>query len=232
MRCLQLFFLLLPISLTAQTQPKVRVNSFGLFAETNGILGNADNGSISTVGLQYVRKKEKKPAYTVSLGYTTYTSGRPSVMQTLVTRDTAESRWNSDRIDMLMLGVGMELQKQFYRKLHFFSGLQLRAGYGNGARDTIQEKTYNYYQYNTATKRYERTTEHATRTLGSTDITMLYFGFTPYFGLKLDFKRFVIGTSFMNYVTFRSLNDGGHTDGMVDFSINDISQQFFVRYKI
>ena len=226
--------LFLPIILFAQapvTVPASCINSIGLITETNGILGGQDMGSVTTFGVQYTRKKEKKPAYFIGLGYATYTGSRPSAMQTIVTRDTAESRWAKDKIDMLMLSGGVELQKQFYHKLYFFGGIQARLGYGVGSRDTMQEKTYNGYQFDPATKKYYKTTEHYAGELGSVDNSMIYFGVTPYFGLKLAFKRFDIGTTFMNYVTFKALTAGGKSDGMVDFSINDLTQQFFVRYK-
>jgi hypothetical protein len=224
--------LLLPAQLFAQTTDSI-IHGIGLFAETNVMSGNSQNAGMATVGLQYCKKMKGHLLYNISLGYGSY-NDHPAAIVTSIKGDTVISRSVGSKIDLAVLGFGLEAQHQFYRKLYFFGGVQLRIGYGSGTTDTNITQQYNETRVNPVTGATENGITTFVTAVSGPSATMFYGGFTPYFGLKLEFKRFTIGTSFMNYFTVRSINVKGRSEGngtMSDFDSNNLSQRFYVNYK-
>ncbi len=223
--------LLLPVQLFAQNTDSVK-HGIGLFAEMNTGFNSGQNASMTTMGLQYTKKTKGPLSYNISLAYGNY-ENRPLPLAGFIKGDTVYGRSVGHNIDLAVVGFGLEVQHQFYRKLYFFSGLQLRLGYGSGNTDTAIMQQYNYSGPNPAGTSNNGVVTYETNERGPS-ATMFYAGLTPYFGLKLEFKRFVIGTSFMNYFTVQSLNvkGGGEGNGTeAGFDLSNLSQRFFITYK-
>ncbi len=223
--------LVLPVTLFAQ-QSDNRSNSIGLFSESNSMFTSDRGPLMQTMGVQYLKRSKKVIEYKVSIGYSNYAEMPSYNGLYSIQSDTA--RWSnvSKKSNLGILGFGVEAKRQFYKKLYFFAGFDVRAGYGNGKSDTTGTKQYSAMQFNPVTNALQEVfiTETFHR---EAPATMVYAGFTPYFGLKLEFKRFAIGTSFMNYFAYRSIQlKGGQNDALIEFDFSNITQQFFVRYKI
>lgn len=230
MKLTHLVFLLLPVHLLAQTADD-RSNSIGLFGETNSMFSNSNSASMSTSGLQYHKKRGKHSSYSFTAGYGNYNHS-PNSETVLISGDTAKGRSISDNINLGILGFGIETERQFYKKLYFFAGLELRAGYGSGTVDSTSTNEYNALQNNPGGPPFETVVSQPYNTRSGTE-SLFYMGFTPYFGLKLEFKKFSIGTSFMNYVHYEAISTkGGGSYGSLNFDSNNITQQVFVRYKL
>jgi hypothetical protein len=219
-----------PITVWAQNTDSFR-NSVGVFVETNALFVGDENPNMKTMGLQYIMNTKKILRYKVSVGYADYWHMPRGVFHA-VQADTVKMRKVNRYINLGMVGVGLEVQRQFYRKMYFFAGFDLRAGYGTGKSDTSVNKEYTFKFYDSTANRSFDIMQSNSDILRGPDVTMVYAGFTPYFGLKLEFKHFSVGTSFMNYFAYRSIQSkGGHNDALIDFSSANITQQFFVRYK-
>jgi len=220
-----------PITVWAQKTDSFR-NSVGLFYETNWLFRNAISSPMETAGFQYVRKGKKWLNYNISVGYGNYESTPERYWVRNVHVDTFRSVSRNKKFDLAILGLGIEAERQFYKKLCFFAGLGLRLGYGRGPTDSVFEKRYLFREYNPFIEDTVVSGNWEIRHSAGPDESMFYAGLTPYFGLKVDFKRFSVGTSFMNYIALTIMPmSGGGTDRVIEFIENNITQQFFVRYK-
>lgn len=231
MRFLAFVLMLLPFAANAQADSSR--NSIGLFAEAGPAFGGGDNAGnkMSTVGLQYTRRFSKSFSYAVVAGYASSEIEPVNLRVSNRWYDTFRTARVDRNAGLAMLGANIEGQRQFFRRLCFFGGLSLRAGYGSGKGDTVLTKEYNVMKYDSVLQSYNVTKGSMSVQWQGTEVSMFYAGFTPYFGLKLEFKRFSIGTCFMNYVTFKIVSDKARSVGMMDFNMSDVAQQFFVRYK-
>ncbi len=229
-RILLFFMLLLPTHLFAQTIDTSHTHALGLLVESNSMFARDGNAELATVGLQY-NKRRKKLSYKLTAGYASYDQEPHGNGFNSIIQDTAIRKTPKTKIDMVMIGGGLEVQRQFYRKLYFFAGVELRAGYGSGTVDTTITKEYYVPLVNPYTGMAVAAIADASYGKTGTDATLFYLGITPYFGLKLEFKRFILGTDFKNYVAFTALHDRTGATGNVDFSSSNISQSFFVQYK-
>ncbi len=228
MRFIACVLLLLPFAANAQADSSR--NSIGFFYETGPVFGVADN-NMATVGFQYNRKLSKWFSYGATVGRA-ICEVEPVNLRVL---NTWYDTFRSARVDrsagLWLLGVNIEGQRQFYRRLYFFGGLSFRVGYGTGKGDTVLTKEFNVMKYDSVFQNYNVTRGSTSTQLSGSEVSMFYAGFTPYFGLKLEFRRFSVGTCFMNYLTFKTVTDRSRSIGMMDFSMSNITQQFFVRYK-
>ena len=230
MKIIVFSLLLLPLHLLSQTID-TPMNSISLLGEARiGSPGN-NNASMSTLGVQYRKKGKKYLSHTFTAGYGSYSYSRYDNL-IKISGDTAKTRRFVDNINLGILGSGIEAERQFYKKLYFFAGLELHAGYGTGTADTTITKQYNVLLYNPHTGTLYETMVYGPGSTTSGPESMFYIGLTPYFGLKLEFKRVSIGTAFMNYVTFSDImQKAGNTYGSIDFDMGNITQRIFVSYK-
>lgn len=205
-------------------------NALGLFAETNTVISDARNSSIGMAGLQYNHHNKKGLGYRLIAAYGSY-HRNPFDGYTEIKQDTAIGRYQDVKIAMGFIGAGLEAEKQFYHRLYFFAGFEMRIGYGSGRIDTTVTEEYNgpfinpktgYSYAGVVTATYDKTGPAA---------TMLFLGFTPYFGLKIAFRRIAIGTEFKNYFNHTSLHSGSSAEGVTDFNSSSVSQSIFIQYK-
>ena len=233
MKFVHLLFLLLVGGISAFAQATVdNTSALGVYGETNSMFSGIGNPVVSTAGLQYNKWTKKHIGFVVTLGYGNYVHDPASGLTVLIGPDTLKTKTVNSNVNLGMVGFGIQAERRFYKKVYFFAGIQLRAGYGSGKTDTTMSREYNYTQIdpvtgftyqNTATSSYNKT---------GTGISMFYLGFTPSIGAKLEFKKFCVGTEFMNYFTYRSLKpNNGTASNMVDFDFGNITQRLFVQYK-
>jgi hypothetical protein len=222
--------LLLPFGLLARNADSTR-HGLGIIGETNAMFVAPGNVSMNSFGLQYTKKTRKHFSYNIIAGYSDYLH-RPVSSFSVIKGDTATSKTINTNMGLGILGFGVEVERRFYKKLYFFAGLEVRAGYGVGSRDTTLTKEYNETMPNPYGGPPEVGFTTSSTGISGPDATMFYAGFTPYAGLKIDFKRFSVGTSFMNFISYTSLHvKGAGADNMLDFDTNNIMQRFFVAYK-
>ena len=224
------FFLWLCPRLFAQAVDSSR-HAIGFFGETNTVFAGNGVPSLSTAGVQYNQRIKKNLGYRIILGYGSY-NDMPQAAISSINQDTAISRAVNTRVNMVVVGGGVEGQRKFYKRLFFFAGLQIIAGCGSGTEDSRVTDQYNEALVNPLTGVFFPGVGSFSYTESTTAVTMFYVGFTPYFGLKLDFKKICIGTEFKNYVNYRSVKShNGSTESLTDFDSNNMTQSVFVQYK-
>jgi hypothetical protein len=227
---LPIIVLLMAFSIVASAQsPEGKVNALGIYGESNGMFSGVGNPVMNTVGLQYNKWNKRHMGFVVTLGYGSYVQ-EPSIANNfLIGSDTLRGKIAKSHFDMGIVGFGIQAERQFYKKIYFFAGFQVRAGYGSGQVDTTITHQYNVPQVDPVTGiTYQNMVMTAYGKTGSAASTF-YVGLTPSVGAKLNFKKFCIGTEFMNYITYRSQTAAGRTDGLIDFDIANITQRIFVQ---
>ncbi len=215
----------------AQTLDSSR-NAIGVFGETNSMFSGTGDPRYSSSGLEYSKWNKKHLGYTVTIGYGNYSQTPSLASIRVVGFDTLTGKRATVNISMGMIGFGVQAERQFYKKVYFFAGFHVQAGYGSGKIDSTVTKEYNVQQVDPVTGFNYTNTVISFGAKTSATANMFYMGFTPSVGVKLQFKKFCIGAEFMNYVTFRSIeSEKGYTESSVDFDFANITQRLFVQYR-
>lgn len=133
-------FVLNALSLSAQetdaTQNKLN-NSLKERKSELGLLFQIFEGSDqfrgqAMMGLQFKRRVKPNMAFRVLAAYNPYNySQRPYFVEPY-SIDSVKLKDSRSSVDMFALGIGVETQRRFYKRVFFFAGLELRAGYGEG----------------------------------------------------------------------------------------------------
>ena len=200
--------------------------ALGLFGETNGMFSGNNVAGLSTGGVQYTKRSKKYFGYKLMLGTGIYREHPQATITSIIT-DTVYKQRIATHARLGIIGGGINWERRFYGKLHFFAGLDLRIGYGTGNEDTTFI-TESYVNNALMVPGIATTAVSAT----GPGADMFYAGFTPSFGLELKWKRLNIGTEFMNYVTYTSVNVHGHgTTGNMDYDAANITQRIFIQYR-
>jgi len=202
-------------------QAQTRNAELGLIGESN-ITGNAV-GQTSLAGVQYKHFGKKNIGYRVFAGFGAmqqtnfndiyYSSG-----------DTAVEKRASIHASMPMVGGGIEGQHPLYKHVYMFAAFELRGGYGTGNVDTSITQHYP----DNLTGLSHGYAESGTALMGPS-ANMLFIGFSPVVGIKVQFNRIAFGTEFSNAVTYM------HSDkipgSQVDFDMGNINERFFLSYR-
>ncbi len=221
---------LLATSSFAQRGDSAR-NAIGIYGETNGMFSGNNVSTMFTAGIQYNRWNRKHFSYKLMLGMGNY-SERDHGGSSSISNDTLVIKRNVLDIKLGVIGAGVKYDRQFYRKLYFFAGLELRAGYGSGTQDTSIVREYNKPLSTPVGGPGLMGLYSTEQTKDGVTASMFYAGFTPSFGLELRLRRFTIGTEFLNYVSYRSVSLPHHsTDATVDFDSGNLTQRVFLHYR-
>jgi hypothetical protein len=213
----------------AQTD-STATSCIGIFAETNSI-ASGDVPTINTYGLQYQRMNRNHLSYIISAGYGNYSYNQTDPFNRIA-GDTSAKRYYKDDINLATAGFGVEAEHHVYHRLWIFAGFNARLGYGTGTTDTTEQKQYNVHITNPAPGMPSDLMGYNSRHIASGSESLLCFGFTPHVGVKLQFGRLFVGTSFMNYALFRNIYAGNHSYGSFDFNMGNITQRVFVNYRL
>ena len=231
--------ILLPATVLAQTTQKTatpennRVNSLGIISESNSANAVNDIPSMGVFGLQYRRQVRPHCAYSIMAAYGSYNSMPSTTRISTIKDDTAYGRSISTKAGLGLLGFALEADRQFYKKVYFFAGADLRGGYGTGTRDTNLVRSYNYTSVDPVTGNvYQGIVNKATSADGPA-VSMVNVALTPYVGVKLELRRIAFGLAVVGgSVAYTSIKpQNGSASSLVDFDLGNISRRLFFRYK-
>ena len=229
-----ILFLMLSVLLSARSygqKADTAKHAIGIFGESNDLFNRNGNASVSTVGLQYNKQVRKHFGYKLMLGYAAY-GYYPNYRIDYISGDTVRGKQPNTHIDMGMIGGGITFERQFYRKLYFFTGFEARIGYGHGYIDTSVATQHNIQMVDPNTGAIANGTYTTIHDKAGTKADMFYAALAPSFGLKIKLRRFCIGTEFLNYINFRSIKPANKRgDNIMDFDFTNITQRLFVQYR-
>ncbi len=194
-------------------------NEIGLMADMSIGLGER---TLGLQGIQYKHWRNKTMAYRIAFGAGKYYEQGTERFLPSGSGDSVYSRRVNYELPMACLAIGVELQKKFYRRLYFYGGLELKGGYGKGHYDTMYLKRSVYdNSYGSS---------YGDRQL-STASSAYYGSFSPVFGLKLNFRRLVVGAEFSSPMQFASKAGYSGNESGLDFSMNNFHQRVYIHYR-
>lgn len=224
-----LIALMLGISLTTQAQEtdlkaepdlKQRKNEIGFTTQTDMFSTMYNSNSLHAI--QYKRWKNQHFGARFLLGYGDYQTDEH--FRPIYTRDN-DTIIRSLPVTYSTLGfagVGLEAQRQFYKRVILFAAVEARFGFGSGSVDTATEYSHDNYS------KYVREPYASTTTA---DIFTAYL--TPTIGGKIEFKRINFGTelalNLMQYTSATYTNMPTTSTFIVD--LTKLNPRFFVHYR-
>lgn len=206
-------------------------NEIGLFAEiiSGNSFGNATYNSY--LGLQYKRWAKPDIAYRVmgALGDFNYNT----VPQVIAKNgDTVISTQIYSNVPMYFVGGGVEVQRQFYKKVVLYAAIELRGGYGKAQYEKMEitEVNKDIPQTLQYTNNYR-----AMRPIASGGVSTFALDVTPFIGAKINFKRISLGTEATivqaGLYTIKYATIPNYSYGNSEFSLGNFRQRVYVNFR-
>ncbi len=203
------------------TSQKTSTSEIGIFGQTEF---SQSNTNLSMMGIQFKKWMNEHVGFRVLGGYASYDALQAPFFIGGAAGE-AEERYVSHQISLGILGVGVEAQRQFYKRLYLFAGLELKGGYGSGTADTIIKTAYKHHGH------YESNWDLNN---GSGNATMTYLDFMPSIGAKIQFSKLTFGVEtsgvMMNYT---SIATGNVSSSMTGFEMGGyMIHRGFISYRL
>ncbi|GEM_PF-930943 len=91
------------------------------------------------MGIQFKRWVKPDIAFRVMAAYNPYNYSQRPYVKERYSADSLKVQYSRSSVDMIALGFGIEVQRQFYKRVFFFAGLELLAGYGTGTTTSFSK---------------------------------------------------------------------------------------------
>lgn len=210
--------------LTENKAPKVKKYELGVTTEMN-VFG--DNNA-SFQALQFKKWKNEHYGARLLLGYGNFQSNNDFPIYYTEFNDTITKSAPYRTSQIGFAGLGLEAQRQFYKRVYLFAAVEAKFGYGTTMLDTLVERV----QSNANTRPWENNPGSPQIRTGTGVSKMFYVGVTPTFGAKFQFSHITFGSEMawnvFNYTSYE--HPAGHSN-TTDFDMSKISPRFFVHYR-
>ncbi len=168
--------------ITLDEQTKFRKNEIGLVTQIHFGYENYPGGIL--IGGNYKRRVNQMLSYRVLGGFTPYQNFKESGI-TSIKEDTVYRNFYSTDIKAGFLGVGLEVQRKFHKRVYMYAALELLGGYGSGleykgTRATKYDDNEPFFIPNTKIPDSEKS-------------KIAFLNFHPAVGSKIVFKRINFG---------------------------------------
>lgn len=166
-------------------QAKSKQNELGLFIEANGL--SSDQG----FGVQFKKAKKNNKAYRVQALYRKKSILNDPFEYTIV-KDTIKTKAIGMEYNSFYVGLGIEQQRQFYKKCYLYASLDARIGFGKADIYQISNNkvidTLNQVYFSNAFRNYSTKEQ-------TTGIESSWFGvdILPSIGSKVILQHLVFG---------------------------------------
>ncbi len=216
---------------TALAQDKIAItggsaypkNEAGVFFQTN-LTGTENNININMGGVQYTHWITPHLGFRLLGAYGSYTD-KSATTTYIPNRDTIITQQRHTKINMPVIGGGLIAQRQFYKHIYLFAGLEIKGSYGTGHADTVV-RTTTYDGPSTGNETYSE--ENRT----GTGARLLMINATATIGAKLEFTRFSLGLELLPVqMGYQHISYSNNSSGIADFNIGNFSQRIFLNYR-
>lgn len=205
-----------------QLPDKTRKNEIGLLYDP-GISGNNPQSSNS---IQYKRwVKPEFMAYRANIGYGKLNKHDGEIVYPSL-GDTVITQHSISDIPEFHAGIGVEMQRHFYKKIYLYAAVDLYASFGSGTTNDILDKEVFDSNGTSVYRNQDQLMQSATQHFA--------IGVLPLVGIKLQFSRISFGTELTGIKTEYSgqtYSSKPTTGGYFDVSIGDFTQRLFVNYR-
>lgn len=203
-------------------------NEMGVFGEMFNF-NNYNSSSYATyAGLQYKRWAKPNIAYRIMGAAGEYNNN--SIPRFVDKRgDTLVQSQTYANVPMIFAGGGVEVQRQFLKRVYLYAAIELRAGYGSSSYSEIQTKEVKkdfvpftpYPVYNESFL------------VKSGNVSAFAVDVTPFIGGKINFKRISLGTEIS--VIKSGIQSIKYSDmpayTTTDVSVGDFRQRVYVNFR-
>lgn len=187
-----------------------------------GAIGAGDEGTMDfSAGIHFTRHISPAIAYRVGIGYGGF-NGYGLNFERTVSDSSVTTGVLQPYTPMGYFSAGLQAQRNFYKKVALYCGVDLGFAYGKGSADTTFKTEY-------------ISGGGAIRVGGSlNDVRMSKTDLTPYLGVKLKLKRLVLGTEatliHLNYITQKFPDFPGDANTL-NFDFGSLEQRFYVGWR-
>lgn len=235
-RLLIIASVLTTLSATAQDTEREQVtpkrvpgkNEIGFFTEIFNTNNWYNSNYSATAGLQYKRWAKPNIAYRI-MGSLGHYSQQSAAYFKEKRNDTVFQTQNYANIPMYFAGGGVEVQRQFYKKVTLYAAIELKAGYGAGTSEEVEIQEVQQASYPYGSPIYH----HQSNTLRTNDVSAFVMDVTPFIGAKLNFKRLSLGTEIsVIKAGFEHVNyDNMPNYGTGNFDAGNFRQRLYLNYR-
>jgi hypothetical protein len=201
-----------------RVQPAVRNHELGIMTQSGD-----NERSVNLVGAQYKVWKDEHRAFRFIAAFGSHTSYASSILA--LGADSITEVHSTTNVKMPVIGMGVEMQRQFWRRVYLSAAVDVWGGYGGGNVETF-----------TGTR--ARTTAGGPiNTYGSSfipqDVKMTYVGLAPSIGAKIRGNRVTVGLELMPIqMVYRNINyEKASSVGVLDFNAGIYFQRISVAYR-
>lgn len=166
-------------------------NEIGLFGEIFNNSGNTNSNYATYTGLQYKRWAKPNIAYRITGAAGGFNNNS---MPRFVDKrgDTLIQSRTYANVPMFFAGGGVEVQRQFFKKVYLYAAIEVLAGYGRSTYDEILSKELQ--KDITPFTPYPYPTYYESSKIKSGEVSAFALDVTPFIGGKINFKRLCVGT--------------------------------------
>lgn len=205
------------------TNDRVIKNAIGIQAGAG--FGYTEDDEI--ISLQYKRWVRPNRAVRISAGFGKYDNMINKGVTNFVA-DTAIETLALNTVDMFYVNAGIEMHKQFYKRMYMYAAIDLRAGYGSG---TVQHAEKRHYSVGGVTYKEESYLPFTT----TFDLTRFTIDATPYVGVKVLFNRVAFGTEISalrtGFISQKTTDPTEESMGIVDMNAGLLRQRIFINFR-
>ncbi len=201
-----------------------RKNDIGFFLL--GHSGDPEQCDQSLMGLQYKYWLRQGAGIRLMAGYNAYRHWLDPWPQQAISPDTLLYRQDKRKANMFFVGAGLEVHRQFYRKVYLTAAIDVIAGWGKGHSQTF-----------TRLKAMGDTiSSYGTEPLPaqpSEKYSRLHIRLLPAIGAKFVFSRvnFGVEASGTNVSFYREHTGNRPAESLIDFSLWDnVAYRLFLHY--
>lgn len=199
--------------------PNVYKHESGIFGQTEGV-GN-EHLSTSMIGLQYKYWHTERLGMRMIAAYGNYYSS--SSETSYISGDTLVRHQKYFDFSIPVAGVGIEMQRHFYKRVYLFAALEMKGGYGNGTGATSEHRSSGQGD----------SMFHFSQNVDRHDASLLYIGLTASIGAKVQWNRICLGLEvFPVHLSYSKINDDIDRSGGTDMSLGSFSQRLFLHWRL
>lgn len=204
---------------TRVQQPIERKHELGILTQSPGDA----QGGVTLLGAQYKVWKDEHRAFRFLAGFGNHISYNSTIVG--IGADSITEVHSSANVKMPVIGMGVEMHRNFWRNVYLSAAVDVWGGYGGGNIDTF------------ASRRSLNSAGGPTNTYGTPlleqDVTMTYVGLAPSIGGKIHGKRITFALELMPIqVVYRNVSyEKAPSSGILDFNAGLYFQRVSVSYR-
>ncbi|RYE24729.1 MAG: hypothetical protein EOP51_06445 [Sphingobacteriales bacterium] len=203
--------------------PKIKANEIGLTVSAQSLNNDFDYKTASVI---YKHWMNEHIGWRAMAGYGYY-NGANTLVASRYTADTLYRLTASNRTGMPLIGLGLEAERHFYKRVFMYAAIDMQAGYGTGSVDSSISK-----EYVGADKRSH--SNGIDNAIKNKNYSLLFIGLAPTVGAKVHYHKISVGAEISPIkFTCRAETRRDIPTSVLNFDLSwgDLFQRFYFSYR-